>query len=344
MSARVLIVGQGLAGTTLGLELEVAGVDFVVVSAGHERAASRVAAGLINPVTGQRWVKSTRVEELRPIARESYARWSALLGVELWHPLQLTRWWRNEAERALVERKLAAGDLAPFATAASVNERGVGIEGAAWVDLPALLGAAAQRWRERGKLRELALEGEIAAADLDFSAEAVEWGRERFDAAVLCTGSGRLARELFGFLPFATAKGEMLAVRGCPLPAGTAVSRGTWLIAGAGGTARVGATYERDREDFTLSAEARARLLADAEMLAGGAVEAGGQSAGVRLSLPDRRPVVGWHPTRPRLGIFGALGSKGALWAPWLAQVWRDAALDATKRFPVELSVGRGGK
>jgi glycine/D-amino acid oxidase-like deaminating enzyme len=158
---------------------------------------------------------------------------------------------------------------------------------------------------------------------------------------VLCTGCGRLAREWFAHVPFTPAKGEMLSVRGCRLPAGQALNRGVWLIAGESGSARLGATYERGREDLGLTAAARDQLLFDAQELGAGDLEWAGQSAGVRLTLPDRLPVAGWHPHQSRLGILGGLGSKGSLWAPWLAKVWRENLADAMKRFPVEVSVER---
>ena len=82
-SAEVLIVGQGLAGTVLGWSLTRAGIEWRMIDAGHERAASRVAAGIINPVTGQRWVKTWRIEELWPETRTAYLSIEQELGVTL---------------------------------------------------------------------------------------------------------------------------------------------------------------------------------------------------------------------------------------------------------------------
>ncbi|HYD83061.1 MAG TPA: hypothetical protein VEA63_03390, partial [Opitutus sp.] len=72
MGANLLIVGQGLAGTLLAWELERAGLTFEIADEGHGRAASRVAAGIINPITGQRLVKSWRVDALLPVARATF--------------------------------------------------------------------------------------------------------------------------------------------------------------------------------------------------------------------------------------------------------------------------------
>lgn len=319
MTPRVLIVGQGLAGTALGLELEAAGIPFEIVSGGHGDAASGVAAGLVNPVTGRRWVKSAHVDRLLPQAREAYGRWESVLGVRLWHPLRLTRRWRDAEERAAVEAKIARGELAPHV--AAVTEQGVELAGAAWVDLPALLAAAARRWRAQGCWRE----ARVKAEDLREAGGGWEWGGARFGTVVLCAGFGTIVREAFGAEPFALAKGEMLGVRGCPLGPDVGWSGGIWVLGGPGGSARVGATYERDREDLSPTAAAREHLAAAAEHLVGAPLEVVAQTAGVRLTLPDRLPLCGWHPGRPGLGVCGALGSKGSLWAPALARAWAEA-------------------
>ncbi|WP_415908325.1 NAD(P)/FAD-dependent oxidoreductase [Oleiharenicola sp. Vm1] len=329
----MLIVGQGLAGTALGLELERAGVPFAIASDGHARAASMAAAGLVNPVQGQRFVKVWRVEELRPFAEDWYRGVEAELGVTLWHPLRLRRLFANATEAARAARKLASGELAPFARAA---DGGVEIHGAAWVDLPALLTRAAERWRARGVLCAAA----VTHAEVQADATGVVWRGERFAAAVLCTGRGVLAREFFPELPFEAAKGEILHVGGSELPVGHAVSRGTWAIADAPGRARVGATYEPGVEDEAASATARASLLASARAFVPGNLTVIEQRAGVRVSLPDRLPAAGWRHDA-RIGLFGALGSKGTLFAPWLARRWREALGGATNAWPDAVSVAR---
>lgn len=318
MNGRVLIVGQGLAGTALGLELEAAGIDCAIVSDGHATAASRVAAGLINPITGQRFARTWRVEELRPLAQAAYRRWETVLGVRLWHDLRLERRFRDVTERERAARRFAAGELAPFARA--LTDEALVLDGAARVDLPALLDAAAHRWRSSGRLRETrAGAEEFVWPD---GVGAVRWRGEEFAAVVCCTGHGALARAWFAGWPFAAIKGQILTVRAAGLAADTVRHDGMWLIGEREGQGRVGATFERDREDVDTTPAAREQLIAAARRLVGGEIEVAEQAVGVRLALADRLPAIGWHPRRPGLGFFGALGSKGSLWAPWLAQRW----------------------
>ena len=64
MNVDFIIVGQGLAGTLLAFALEEQGKTFCIVDDLNEYAASRKAAGIINPITGRRYVKSWNYDEL----------------------------------------------------------------------------------------------------------------------------------------------------------------------------------------------------------------------------------------------------------------------------------------
>jgi len=91
MHVDTLIVGQGLAGTLLAHFLMEAGQTVCVIDDDYPRAASRVAAGVINPVTGRSFVKSWRVDELIPFARETYQQLESLLGLPLYHERNILR-------------------------------------------------------------------------------------------------------------------------------------------------------------------------------------------------------------------------------------------------------------
>src|SRR6187551_2531961 len=114
MRADLLIVGQGLAGTLLAWECERAGIAFAIADRGHRAAATSAAAGIVNPITGRRLVKSWRVDTLLPAARATYRELEKELGVSLWREMRVRRLWADERERALLARKRETGELAPY--------------------------------------------------------------------------------------------------------------------------------------------------------------------------------------------------------------------------------------
>lgn len=305
MPADVLIVGQGLAGTVLAWHLGRAGISWHIVDAGHETAASRVAAGIVNPVTGLRWVKSWRVDACLPLARSCYREMAEDLDRPLWRDVAIRRFWRTERERRALEAKIARGVLAGYVTMADAGS--ALIRPAGRLDVPALLEAARNRWRAAGRLTE----GRVDWNDLP----------RGYGAIIDCTGAAA-RRGPFAARDFAVSKGEVLRVAWAPSDRDTILHAGDWLLPVAAGESWIGATHEPGRDDLATSDAARTRLLASARRLTGRDLAVTGQMAGLRLAAPGRRPLAGRLAPDSPIGLLGALGSKGVLYAPWLAQQW----------------------
>jgi hypothetical protein len=301
----VLILGQGLAGTLLAWECERAGLSFRLADPGHAGAASLAAAGVVNPVTGRRLVKSWRIDDLRPAAREAYLGLESALGVPLWRELRVRRIFTEDAERSAWARKVVSRELAPYAVSGDAD--GCWIEGAARVDLPQLLAAARRRWQAAGQLRAEPADPIEALA--------------RHACVIDCRGVVTAASGAFSFVPWEFSRGEALDVRVDGLDPDVIVHRRHALVPLGGDRAWLGATHVPGTVET--ASPGRAVLEASAAaLLAGRTWRVAGQWSGVRVNLPDKRPVAGRHPREPRLGVCGALGSKGVLWAPLLARAW----------------------
>jgi len=326
--AAILVVGQGLAGTCLAWELERAGIPFEILAGGHAAAASLAAAGIINPITGRRLVKSWRFDALLPAARRFYRELEDALGVTLWHEMRVRRAFADERERRVLAEKRGRGELAPFAGADTAEGDGFWIEGAARVDLPALLAAARARWRARGALLETAV--------VDLAAEA-----GRYDLVIDCAGLATVRGGAFGFVPWEFSKGEMLEIAVAGLAPDVIFNCRHWVLPVGPGAAWVGATHEPGRADSAPTAAGRATIESSlGTLLAGRAYTVTGQRAGVRVNLPDKHPVAGRHPLVARLGLVNGLGAKGALHAPALARQWVNHLTEGVS-FDAEVDVAR---
>ena len=310
MPAPILIVGQGLAGSLLAWEFERAGIDFEVVDRGHAEAASRVGAGIINPVTGRRLVKSWRVDALLAPALAVYREMEAALGARLVRPMRVRRFFADEREQRIFGEKSAAGELAPYVPPAGGDGEGFWIEGAAQVDTAALIRGMRARLLRAGRLREET-----------FDPGGREPRRER-DLTILCAGAASTPERDFGFARLRPAKGEMLTIETNGLDRETILNDGHWLLPLSATRAKVGATFEPGVADRAVSEAARKRLRESAARMLGRAFSVVDQEAGVRVTTADKHPVVGRAPGNPQVGIFNGLGSKGALLAPGLARQW----------------------
>ncbi|MFG0333660.1 MAG: FAD-dependent oxidoreductase, partial [Maioricimonas sp. JB049] len=86
-----IIAGQGLAGTTLAWTLRERGRRVVVIDPGEPITSSRIAAGLMTPVTGQRLVPTWRLGELLPVACDFYRQVEAATGAAFFEQRRMVR-------------------------------------------------------------------------------------------------------------------------------------------------------------------------------------------------------------------------------------------------------------
>ena len=326
-SVEFLVVGQGLAGTALACELLWRGREVLVVDPGEAVTSSKVAAGLVTPITGQRLALGWRVDEMLAAARPFYARIEAEWGARFFHPRVVRRVFRGAEEAALWEKRRHEPARQAHVARAWVPEAGPfgGCEfHGAHLDTVGYLAAAREALRRRGWLLEARLD----------PAEAASWPARR---VIFCQGFEGAGNPYFDWIRWRAAKGEILTVRTSGLDRGTILSAGQWIVpleeradaeaSGDGGRpddasqlARTGSTYDWDRLDTQPTAAARAKLEAGFAALHGRPYEVVAHQAAVRPIICESRAVIGVHPAREKLGFFNGLGSKGSLHAPFFAR------------------------
>jgi len=86
-----LIVGQGLAGTCLALQLIKRKKSVLVFDEPEKNRASSVAAGLFNPVTGKMMTKTWKADKLFPYLHSFYSEAEELLKSKFYYPFPLYR-------------------------------------------------------------------------------------------------------------------------------------------------------------------------------------------------------------------------------------------------------------
>ena len=344
----VLIVGQGLAGTLLSAALMERGMRVLVVDDGHCSSSTRMAAGLLNPVTGMRFTKLRQAERFIPAALHTYRELERHWGVGFYHARPLLRIFRSERQRSdwmkrlrcpeyagylrvpLPPDEIPAGLHAPFG-AGPQQQTG-------YLDTPVFLDAG-RRWL----LRKNALfAGVFDWSMLQLGADDVHWREVTARWVIACEGYRGEQNPWFGWLPFRPCKGQILTLETPDTIPEWILNRGTWLLPVGAGRARIGATYEREDIGSGPTAAARESLLRDARELFEGRVrwDLCDEAVGVRPGTRDRMPLVGLHPRHPQLGMFNGFGSKGVLMAPYYARCLA-AALFEGAALPEEVSLQR---
>ncbi len=329
-----LIIGQGLAGSLLAWRLLRGGASVMVLDDANPAAASRVAAGLINPVSGRRLVLADDAEALLNEAHTLYGELESLLDTTLLHPLPMRRLFRDEAQREQWRRRTEDADYRPFLGPEHDHAPGIHTpfgyaeqRRCARLDTRALLDGLRGEFQRRGSLRE----GRFDYDRLKINDDALEYDDIKAKMAVFCEGWRAVNNPWFAQLPLQPAQGSILTLALEDGPAEVALNAGQWLIPLGGGHWRLGASYrwegidERPSEgERELLLERLGRLLSPPPKYR--VVE---EQAGVRPGTRDKAPLLRLHPEYPALALFNGFGSHGSLLIPHHSARFAERLLEA---------------
>ncbi len=325
METELLIIGQGICGTFLSLELERAGISHLVIDDSRPFSASRSAAGLINPVTGRRIVTTWMIDELLPFARQAYGGLQEALGASFFEPTSVTDIFPTAQMRLAFLSRLEEG--APWLHL-PVDEHawddflhvelGYGVISPCYlVDMPGLLEAARKRMLERGILRE----ERFKQQELVVNNGGIRYGDITARRVVFCDGIESFANPWFSRLPFAPNKGEALIVEipGLKEQERTVFKKGFSIVPWGKDLFWIGSSYQWEFEHGEPTAAFRQRTEAALREWLKGPFRTLEHLASVRPATLERRPFVGFHPLQPEIGILNGMGTKGCSLAPYFA-------------------------
>jgi glycine/D-amino acid oxidase-like deaminating enzyme len=313
-----ILVGQGLAGSILAMELISLGKKVLVIDDPSLSSCSKVAGGIYNPVVFKRLTKSWMADQVLPVMFDFFAEQEKKIGVKLLYDVPVAHILTNTEEKNLWEKK-SKNELTDFIekNLACENDicRGL-VKQSGFVDVPAFLQAVRKFLRENNSL----LEDRFNYADLCIS-ENIEYKSNIASSIIFCEGHLAQQNPWFSAVKFKPAKGEVLLVE-CPqLETKHILNKDIFILPlPEKGRFKIGATYNWDDLTDNTTNEAREFLAEKAKKLIPYPFTILAQQAGVRPSSLDRRPVIGFHPEHKNLGIFNGFGTKAVMLAPFFAK------------------------
>ena len=328
---KILIVGAGIAGIALARHLDKRHVPFEVIDAGVNYS-SRIAAGLVNPMVFRRMAKSWRVDEFLPYAYEFYGEATKDWGQTYFHSIPIRRafahqqevdFWIKKQELEEYQTYLKPLNESDLKNKDVINTFGTGeVLNSGYVATNNLLEDAFSWLKNTNRLR---IE-KIQYADIN--PENSSYKGEVFSKIIFCEGYHGLENPWFNYLPLQATKGETLTITSEEISRTESLNRKCFILPVKDNVYRVGATYSWDNPTLNTTDEAREELSNLVKQLTDCSFNIIDQSAGVRPTVLDRRPLMGRHPNFLSLYLFNGLGTKGYLMAPLLAKEMTDFILD----------------
>ncbi len=320
-----MIVGNGLAGSVLSAMLIDRGKSVLVIDRYNPYSSSQVAAGLVNPITGRRVVKSWMADELIPFADAFYSRIEAKSNSTFYHKKDvlevihntkdLNDWLSRTEEAGLKKYLLSNGPDDLYAGKITGFKKLIRITLSGWMNIPGFIKSNRQVLTDSYNL----IESEMKFSELKISRDKINYDKFTCRRIIFCEGYRSAVNPLWENVPFLPAKGEILLIECRQLPEEYILMSGFFLIPVGEHRFRVGSTYEWNFTDELPTEAGKQKLrnlLINFLKIPFEIVE---HTAGIRPTLKDRRPVIGRHGHYDHVFIFNGLGTKGVILAPYFA-------------------------
>ena len=317
-----LIIGGGIAGSSLAIQLMKRGVGVTLLDRGTNHS-SAVASGMVNPMVFRRMNLSWRADEMLPYARDFYLELEDTLKAKFYNNLRIRRFFSSKQERGYWEKKQHEAEYQKYLTLhddfdekvpLAKSEFGSGIvKNAFWIRSKLFMEKMHLFLKEQNVLKY----GQFEPAE--FIQEELSYCGLRYDAVVFCCGSDNDKITYFNQANIQHNRGQILHIESSELSQHELWNRKGFILPVGGEKFMLGATYEWNEPNLNITAEAREKLEGVFQTITNASYKVNGQTVGMRPTVADRRPVMGEHPDAKGLFIFNGLGTKGYMLAPLLS-------------------------
>lgn len=316
-----IIIGQGISGTFLSWYLQKEGRSFVVIDDQHPGSSSRVAAGIINPVTGRRVVKTWMIETILPFAMDAYTALGNELGIKAIIQKNIIDFFPSPQmliafqERVQESAEYLSMSNSPLKHISQFNyDFGYGeIAPCYIVQLQSLLLA----WREN--LKERLIEEKFDSEKLSLEKTGIHYKDIQAEKIIFCDGISSAENLFFKNLPFALNKGEALIIRSKDLPTDKIYKKAITLAPLKDDLFWAGSSHEWNFRNPEPSEVYYKKTKSQLEHWLKLPFTIEAHLSSVRPATIERRPFVGMHPHYPRVGTLNGMGSKGCSLGPYFA-------------------------
>ncbi|MTI21603.1 FAD-binding oxidoreductase, partial [Fulvivirga sp. RKSG066] len=330
-----IIVGNGLAGSTLALHLHNAGKRLIVFTGKEKNPSSLIAAGLYNPITGRKMVKTWRADDLFSYLETYYEEAEKLTGGTFLIKKTIYRPFFEAEEQNEWMGKSADQNYTTFikkvhtsSTHSAVHDAfgGLALATTGYLDIPKCMESVTDFLRKKHTV----IDENFDYQELIPNSSKVTYQGVEATKAIFCDGVGLKANTFFSWLPIRPVKGEILYIK-TSVKLDYILNRGVFVLPIGNDIYKVGSTYDHNDSTLEPTSKAREQLISKLKAILDGDFEIVDQVAGLRPATKDRRPFVGMHPEFETIGVFNGLGTKGVSLAPYWARHFVQHLLEGNK-------------
>ena len=318
-----IIVGQGLAGSCLALELKAKGKKIMVYNTSEGNSSSRVAGGLINPITGRKMVLTWKAKQLFAYLEEFYKSAELTLEASFFNQIPIYRPFISIEEQNEWQGKSVDPEFKPFIKEVLTKSEAEGVVNnpfgglvlnrSGFLDTNSFLDSTRNWLNSEGRL----LNEKFDVNSLNFIQNGVVYKGIEARRVVFCDGVEGVNNPYFSEVKYRPVKGEILKIKIDPV-LNKVYNRGVFVMPREEHHT-VGSNYNHKDLSWETTERGKKEVEEKLKALLVKPYKIVDHIAGVRPSVSDRRPVLGRSKAKDQLIIFNGLGTKGVSLAPFFA-------------------------
>jgi len=344
MKVDYIIVGCGLAGIAFCEQLRKHNKSFLVVE-DNSQTASKVAGGLYNPVNLKRFTLAWKADFLMSYVKPYYKSLETYLDISIDQDLEVLRAFASIEEQ---NNWFAASDkplLSQFMDtevikndhASVIANHGFGkVLQTGKINTQHLINSYIQKLNANKAL----LNESFKYENLLITIDTIQYNSITTKHIVFSEGFGITKNPFFNDLPLVGNKGEYLIVKAPDLKIDFALKGSIFVIPLLDNQYLVGATYDREDKTNLPTHIKREELIEKLKKLISCSVSIVNQTAGIRPTVKDRKPLVGTHVQHNNMHVLNGLGTRGVMASPYLAEQLYNAIENNTELDP-EIDIKR---
>lgn len=342
-----LIIGQGLAGTLLTDSLikqnkSVKVIDaiqynhpfpktnnFTIINQPQHpfNAATYSSTGIINPLTGRRFVKSWLLEDLLPVAINTYQNFEVQLSQSFIKKIKIFRTIPDQKAANDLALRINDPDYQPYfetenkiepdANIFNITKQGLTIKNALLINVSFLV----RCFREYLIKKNCFVNEDVPINEIRLNDDhTFTLNNKHYKQLIFCEGYRISQNPFFKNIPLTINNGQIIIIKAEQINIDYLFKSGVFIIPLGDHLFKIATTWDWDLKQPQTTEAAITYFKKQLDSLLKVPYEIVAHQAAIRPTVKDRRPLLGQHPIYKNMFVFNGLGAKGASLGPYFTK------------------------